>query len=457
MIANLRKHDLLLILLVLVISNFLIRWAFDLHFASLPYYFDQENMNYQGTKWYTYMLPSMAKAWGGTWSSLGIGLFPILKEYIGNTNSYLLLNFLFITTAYFLSWFAFRSKIFTITLGICAAFTTLNDHVYQNSSLIVIYIPFILCFCNLFSLFKLFQDDAPKLYWWIIWGVSLFLYILSFEGWLDYYAVIMLASFFCFYILQKQNDSTRIKRLSIIITFLTMVAVVYVLLKVKYGYASNKGDEHDLVFNYGVHYLPLIMEDMISNFFTFFYSTIITYIPPLFSFSVAWLMYGPNKIINLQNEYDLSNAYLASVAAVTLWRFYAGVYITIFFYFGWQVSKKVFLAFNKDYFFIFIFMFMILIGAPCHMLVKFRSMHIIPWLPYQSFVGQIGMILLIAYLIKMLHQSSKSKMFIWIVTSLIWISIISCAFLKPSFYKAGENYGHLGFQVPITSYAIAKE
>lgn len=454
---SLKKCDLLLFLLLLAISNFLLRWFFELHFSTLPYYFDGEHINYQGAKWYTYMIPSMAKAWGGTWSSLGIGLFPILKQYIGNTNSYFLLNFLFIATAYFLSWIAFRSKIFTITVGICTAFTTLNNHVYQNSSLIVIYIPFIFCFFNLFSLFKLFQVNTPKVYWWFVWGFSLFLYILSFEGWLDYYATIIIVSFFCFYLLKKQQDNIRINRLIVIISSLTIIAAIYIFLKIKYGYASNKGDEHDVVFNYGLHFLPLIIEDVISNFFTFFYSTIITYIPPLFSFSTAWLLYGPGKIIDLQNEYDLPTAYLAAIGAVTLWRFYAGVYVSIFLYLGWQVSKRVFLTFNKDYFFIFLFMLMILIGAPCHLLVKFRSMHIIPWLPYQSFVGQIGMILLIAYIIKMLHQSNKSKRFVWIITILIWTSIISCAFLKPPFYKAGENYGVLGFQVPIASFVSIKK
>lgn len=447
LVDSFKKYDLILILLLLVTCNFLLRWIYDLQFNSLPYYFDQLQLNYQDSKWYTYMFPSMAKVWGGTWSSLGIGLFPVLKQFIGNTTSYFLLNSLFIITAYGLSWFAFRSKILTVTVGICTAFTTLNYHVYQNSSLIIIYIPFIFCFLNLFALYKLFQEDSKKIYWWLLWGISLALYILSFEGWLDYYAVTLMVSPFCFYLLYRQGDLVRTHRLIKIISILTVTCLAYIICKVKYGYASSKGTEHDLIFNYGKHYIPLMIEDIIGNFFTFFYTTIITYIPPIFTFSFSYMHYGPSTLIALQNGYDPSYTYMASINALLLWRFYAGIYFSIFSYFFFQVIRRLLSDFKIDYFFIFLFMFMIVFGAPCHFLVKFRPFHITPWLAYQEFMGQIGLIMLIAYALSMLHKIPKiGKKYVWVITLAIWSSIITCAFLKYSFYDVGVNSNY-GFSV----------
>lgn len=445
---KLQKYDLVFVLLILLISNFFLRWAYELHYSSLPYYFDQLHINYENTKWYTYMLPSMAKDWGGTWSSLGIGLLPLLKISFGNTGSYFILNTLFITVAFSLSWLVFRSKIITITVGICAAFTTLNDHVYQNSSLIAIYIPFIFCFFNMYSVYQLFQVSRPKTYWWFVWLLSLLLYILSFEGWVDYYAVTLLASLFCFYLLFRESDWIRINRLIKILSILTFMFLVFVILKVKYGYASAKGAEHDLIFNYGKHFIPLMIEDFIGNFFTFFYTTIITYIPPIFSFSTSLIKYGSPALMQLQNGYDPAYIYLTAINALLLWRFYAGVLITIFVYLFYQVNRILLRKFNQHYFFLSLFMLMVLFGSPAHFFVKFRPFHIIPWLAYQTFIGQIGIILLIAYALGMLHSNSKiNKKMAWIITLVVWSCIISCAFLKPPFYNLGVSYGNLGFKV----------
>lgn len=440
------KYDLVIYLILLLISNFIIRYIIELNFSSLPYYFDQLQLHDENSKWYTYMLPSMAKLWGGTWSSLGIGVLPILKMAFGNTVSYLLLNFLFIISAYYLSWKAFNSKIITITVGIMTAFTTLNDHVYQNGSLVIIYIPYIFCFINLFSLQKLFENIKPKIMWWYLWGISLLLYLLSFEGWLDYYAVTILASLCCYYVLYKQNDFVRGFRLFKINSILTITCVVYVILKIKYGYASELGAEHDIIFNYGKRYIPLMIEDFISNFFTLFYTTIITYIPPLFSFSNSLIRYGSFTIISLQNGYDPSFSYMAAINALMLWRFYAGIYFSLFIYFFYHVIIKLFREFDRDCFYIFLFMLMILFGSPAHLLVKFRPFHIVPWLSYQSFIGQIGLILVTSYALGMLHKSQTNKKIIWLVTILVWGLVISCPFLKPPFYKVGMSYGDLNLK-----------
>lgn len=442
---NLKKisinQQITLIFLGLLLCNFLLRWGYELHGHLLPYYFDLKGIDTRGTHWYTYMIPSMAHAWGGTLSSLGIGLFPILKDTIGNTASYFVLNLLFVTVVYWLSWLAFGSRIFTITVGLCAAFTTLNNHVYENSSLIILYIPLMFCITNLFAVYQLFASKTPLKAWWWLWGASLALYIMSFEGWLDYYAITVAISPFCFYFLKRNADFVRQKRLVHILIWMTIFFIVYLVIKIKYGYASEPGKEHDLIINYGLKNVLVMIEDLISNFFTFFYTTIITYIPPVLTYSNALILHGSNKLIELQHGYDASNSYLVAMNALLLWRFYAGVAITVFVYFMWKLFVSLKNHFTSEHFLLFVFMFAILFGAPAHLFVKFRPMHIIPWLAYQPFIGQIGLMLFLGYSLHLLAQSRLPQKRIQLIIALVWGSIIVCAFTKPMFYKAAVIYG----------------
>ncbi|MBX7066608.1 MAG: hypothetical protein K1X28_05205 [Parachlamydiales bacterium] len=435
--GRLSKAHMFLILCVLLVGNLLLKF-FEILLHPVPYYFDQLGVNTLTTPWYTYMIPSMARVWGGTWSSLGIGLLPIMHSTIGNTSAYLLLNQIFIVTLFLLSWYVFRSKVMTITIGICAACTTLNNHVYENGSLVIIYIPYIFCFLNLFSLFHLFNEEHPKRRWWALWCISLLLYIASFEGWVDYYAIVLIVSPACLYILKKKGELTRSRRLIRVLIAFSIAFVAFAYFKINYGYASSRGDEHDLVINYGLKYFPLMIEDIISNFFTFFYMTIITYLPPQLTFSNSLLLYGPSTIAALQDGYDVPR--LAVTNAFLLWRFYAGVFFSVFVYYLWKVSKKLFTKFEKDFFYLFIFMMMVLFGAAAHFLVKFRPMHIVPWLPYQGFIAQIGLMFLIGYLLHLLHNSAKSQKLIWSITFCIWASIIFCGALKIPFYKICVSY-----------------
>lgn len=435
------RRRMLSILFILSLGNFLFRLVYELHLHSVPYFFDQIGVDTQAAQWYTYMIPSMAKAWGGTWSSLGIGLLPIFHNTLGNTATYLLLNQLFLVIFFTLSWYAFGSNILTITVGLCAAFTTFNNHVYENGSLVIIYIPYIFCFLNLFAVLKLFSEETPAAGWWALWGASLILYIGSFEGWVDYYAITLVVSPACFYLLKKRGESIRLRRLTTILCTLTVAFFIFVYFKVKYVFASHIGEEHDLVINYGLQYWLLMVEDVIANFFMFFYMTIITYLPPQLTFSNSFLQYGPSTIIDLQKGYDSLHAPLAATNALLMWRYYAGVLISIFVYYLWGVSKKMFNDFNKDRFFLFIFMMMVLFGAAAHFLVKFRPMHIVPWLPYQGFIGQIGIVLLIGYLLSLLHRSAYSQKMVWSITLSVWSAIFLSGLLKAPFYKIGVAYG----------------
>ena len=111
---------------------------------------------------------------------------------------------------------------------------------------------------------------------------------------------------------------------------------------------------------------------IIGNFFTFFYTTIITYIPPIFSSSNSFI-YGPSALIELQNGYDFSNAYLASTPTPYYFaRFYAGVYISIFGYIFFQVTKKLSKAFNKDHIFYLCLCLWFYLVLPAIFSVKFR-------------------------------------------------------------------------------------
>src|SRR5207244_12623466 len=66
-----------------------------------------------------------------------------------------------------------------------------------------------------------------------------------------------------------------------------------------------------VVLNYGASRARVAGEDVIAHFFTLFFITISTYLPPyLFSGSTSSWHYGTQNLIELQNGYHAEKAHL---------------------------------------------------------------------------------------------------------------------------------------------------
>src|SRR5262249_32936185 len=150
----------------------------------------------------------------------------------------------------------------------------------------------------------------------------------------------------------------------------SLVAAAYITIKVRSGLGGLHplGGEADLIFTYGRGHTLLMLEDVLSSFITFFYTTITTYLPPeLFSFSLSLWKYGPGEIAALQEGYHPQATHLTHYNHLFLWRYFAGVALAVFLIAYRKVLKSFFEQGNTHYLVLFVLMTTTLIGSPTHL------------------------------------------------------------------------------------------
>ena len=130
--------------------------------------------------------------------------------------------------------------------------------------------------------------------------------------------------------------------------------------------------------------------------------------------------------------------------ALSLWRFYAGAILTVFIMYWYKTGKKVVQSIDTRSSLLFILMTMVLFSAPSHMLVKFRPMQFLPYLSYHFYFGEMGLMILIAYIAFLVHTEFERANLAWLLISLIWFDIILCAFIRPAFLNFAANYSEMG-------------
>ena len=421
------------VLLFFLIANFVLRAHLE---QAKTFLWDYFSVAYADTldkvyakPWYRLLLP--IEEWTGSWTSTSLALLPPLTKLTGSyPRVYLLLNALFVSTAFFTSWIAFRSRIFTITFTACAAFTTYNYHVYActgsvNQYFIVSYLLWLLA-CQ----YRLFTTDGPKRGWWIGWSAAFVLFVLSYEGWLSYVVWTWLMAPFAILTARKYGRSDQARLAATLLVVVTLTAGAYVLVKRDYGYGQTSGSESDVVFNYDDKMLAF--EDIVSNFFTIFYTVVTNYTPPALVTSNSLQTHTPAELIAAQNGYHTNQSHLVPYNHLFLWRFYAGVAATLF------VGVLIWLLRNtwqnptRERFVILALMLMTLTGSPTHMLVKWRPMNVEPFISYHFFFGVIGLSLLLAYGTYLAATRLTSRRWAAVLIGLVWFDIGYCALARPA-------------------------
>jgi hypothetical protein len=399
--------------------------------------------------WWQYFLP--IKALTGSWCTTSLLLVHGLERLLDNpVTVFYLTNAAMIATAYVLSWHVFRSWIFTLTLSLCFALSTFNHHTYVISGtvampLIISYLLFFL-FCQ----FKLMQAHCNYKVWVPLGLVSMIVYALSYEGWLDCVAYLGVAYPFLIVLVWRAGDSRRAQVAGAILIAVTLAAGVYVLTKTKLGDGQGGGSESDVVFNYGLARALVGLEDVIAHWFTLVFITISTYVPPfLFNASLSSWRYGTDHIIQLQNGYHEQQAHLVGYSHLFLWRFYAGVAAAAFLFWfcksvraAWRLPNVTSVAF-------FLFLLMTLMSGATHMLVKYRPMHSAPFLGYHSYFGIVGFSLLLSLCAWRVHANFQRRWLAWTIIVLIWTNLGYCALARPSLLS------HMAVQCGFGSYPDA--
>ena len=425
------------ILLAIVGSNYILRRYLDqagTHVNSfMGTAYRNELPEIYALAWWEYLLPIHALL--GAWQPASILLVHVLEHFLGSApRVFYFTNAVLVVTCYALSWQVFRSLIFTLTFTLSFAWSTFNHHTYVVSGsvalpLIVSYLLFFL-FCQ----YKLMQPSCNYKIWAPVGMLSMTVYALAYETWLDCVTCMWLAYPVFMVLAYRTQDYRRVKVAAAIVGVTTLTAIAYVLVKTHLSHGQAPGAESDVVMNYGLHRGLVAVEDVIVNWFTLVFIAITTYSPPfLFNGSLSSWRYGTAELIAMQHGYHEQKAHLVGYSHLFLWRFYAGFAAAALLLAFYKSVRVVWRAPSATVVAIFVFLLMTLLPGTTHMLVKYRPMHSAPLLSYHSYFGIVGFSLLLSSCAMWVHQNIQRRGLAWAIVGLIWIDLGYCALARPSF------------------------
>jgi hypothetical protein len=426
----------------IIIFNFLLRHYIE----QSPYYFKETCFGgfvisvklLASMKWWEYLLPM--KDIFGLWSPTGIIPIFILEKFIPPCIIYYILNVLLILVGFFISNSIFKNPFISLTIAFCLAVTTHNYHIYYSNGVMERYLTLIYFQFTAFCHYNIIKGNNNRILWKGLSLISVIILALSFEGWLDYPFFLWLCSPILILVFYRSENRDKIPGLLFVTGTTTAIALLYLVVKMQMGTPQLKGTELDLVFNYD--HVCLAIEDVISNWITYFYMTITNFFPPSLISSNSLQRLTAHEIVESMNNYprvspryinDLNDPlqHLAYYHHLFLWRYYAGILFAIFFYIFIKVTKQTLKKYSINNIILFLLVLLILIGSPMHSMFKFRFYLAAPYLTYKLSLSILALIYLIAYLLAQFTQSNRSILFKRVVVTLTYLIILYSAFRKP--------------------------
>jgi hypothetical protein len=394
--------------------------------------------------WWRFFLP--LKEFGGRWGTTGFLLVHWLETQFGEPGVFFLLTIVMVSTGFILTYLAFGSVSLALLAGVALATSTFNYHVYSVSGGVIILPLVTFLFLFAYTQMRYIQSVENGRVWGTASVVTCLAFALSYEGWLDFVPLAWIVFPTLVWHFHCVGDRIRSVRSATLLALLTTTAVLYVVVKSISGLDDlhPRGGEADLFFTYGSDHAILMLEDLISSYFTFFFTTITTYFPPeFFSFSVSSWIYGPEKIVALQEGYHSNASHLVHYNHLFLWRYYAGFLLALFVLYYVKVTKRFLTEHDTHHLILFVLLTCSLVGSPTHLLIKWRPMHSAPFLGYQCYLSIMGFTLLLCYVV---HRQSKQ----WGgirgsgLLAIFALNFAYCAYARPSLLSHMSQESFLG-------------
>lgn len=435
-VSNNKTFVAVLSLLALsVITVFVRAYADNAGAFIKPYmgtYYTKELSDIAPLPWWRLLLP--LPEFEGRWGTTGFLLVHWLETIFGEPRAFYLLNVTMVVCGYIFTYLIFRSLLLAFLFGFGLASSTFNYHVYVISGSMNI-LP-TMCFLFLFSYCQVEWMRRPLRSW--IWAAATFLscilFAVAYEGWLDLMpAIWIIYPVLCFFF-WRRGDVEHFSRSVFSLLSTSTIAIAYFAIKKHYGLDGLHpvGGEADLITTYGFDHKTLMIEDIVSNYFTFFFTTITTYFPPqIFSFSMSSWLYGADGVVRLQEGYHPQATHLTHYNHLFLWRYYAGSFLALFGLAYVGVIKRLFSSFEEKWLVVFVLLTITLIGSPTHMMIKWRPMHAAPFLGYQCYLSIAGFTLLLCYLVVERYNEWSVSRGVLLVTALV-LDFSYCAYARPA-------------------------
>jgi hypothetical protein len=382
-------------------------------------------------RWWQYFLPE--PRFTGSWTTTTLILTRFVELRLTPAVTWYLFNGILVASSFFLSWYVFRSFVFSYTFAICFAFGTQLYHTYAVSGSIGFCLLFVYYQVLLVCLYKVITAERRRPAWWAAFAVALVVTALAYEGWLDFLVFVWIAAIYLAVIFLHSGRRRELRRMLTAVAAMTIVGGVYVYIKTLAGYGQVRGAESDVVFNYT--WLAPAIEDVISNVFTHLYIVLTMFLPPVLVSSTSLLTVGPQQLVAEQYGYHLPAQYLVAMHHVFLWRYYAGIAFAVLVGAVALCIRRSWIEPGARWIVPCVFLIMVAVGGPTHDFIKFRPMKSMPLLGYHAMVGNLGMALLVAYLMMAARRALRNTFVFTLIAVAVWGTTIYAALSRPAMMK----------------------
>ena len=395
------------------------------------------------------LLPQELESGRWLWCTSTFPVLFILYKLISPLGVYILLSSVLITTSFVTSWLALRSLVFSSIVAFSLGFGTQLAYISTMGNTVAFYLFLSYVCVNLLIAVRLVLAPSPVPGLIAGFIMSLVVVAVSMEWWLNYAVCLVVGFGFVGAWERRHGVGQRGAGAALIavVSLATLVLYLAIRLRVAAQYVSP-GAEEELLVTY--RSWPLMVEDVVANFFTYMYITIGNYLPSFFFGSNSQTYLGDPIILAGQNGYHPQKTQLVVMSHLFLWRFYAGVMVGFFCFagIGWlrrALSRPV----VEDVVMAALFL-AVIAGCGTHLIIKYRPYISAPALGYKAVVSIFFFTLLMAYAAVAARRRFKHEVGYQATLAGLWSIILLGAVTRPAMLNVMlEHVGLEGYGDPL--------
>ncbi|MBZ6076249.1 hypothetical protein [Microvirga puerhi] len=381
------------------------------------------------------------------WVPTSLLPFYALSLYFSTFSIYLILSSMTAVAGYLLSRFAGRSRVFAVTLTTAMLFGTQLIYASTLGLTLLHYIVLGYIFINIYTIHICISNNGSNesLLWFVI---SIVVLALATEIWINYAIGLILCCLYLF-IWSGIHRHENFRRLSFKLGAITLVLLlIYLPIRMSVaGQYMGPGAEEELILTYGS--FLLMVEDFVTNFFTFLYMSVSNFFPSFLTSSNSLTVLGPERIIAEQNGYHQQYQQLVVMNHLFFWRYFAGITATIFFASGYTTFRRSLESRSTVYPTVICGMLIIVTGFCTYLLIKFRPYNSAPALHYKTIISICGVALLLSFLLEHLQAKFASRRIYWAIVCSVWAVLVTGAITRPGMIRVQlQNVGLQGYSDP---------
>lgn len=385
------------------------------------------------------------------WTTTGFVPIGLLNLWMPAPYIFVLVLGILIVASYLMSYSAMGSRVFSSTLAICLGFGTQFNYSYVHSGghhwvLFTLYL-----LTNLYFLHALATRPADWRWPRVGFIISLIVFALSWEQWLDY-LVFLLASCLVAYLLCRRETQLRerfLGRIRFVVVAAIAIAAVYLTVRLPYsGEHVTSGHESDTIFTYSTCLIGI--DDVMSSLFTYLYIAITNFCPSWFNASNSLYHVGGETILAEQNGYHAEKTNLVFMHHLFFWHFYAGIVFLGFVLFSYKSLRRAWAQPSYSSILVLALLILISTGFATHTIIKFRPYLSVPLLAYKCIISVVGVALLLSYgVMKLVDRLADSKKRHFLVCG-VWFALVFIGMERFSYQAQQSQQVGLGaFPSPV--------